>query len=77
MLLELLIQNRFEFILVFNSDQTIVENTKYLMTPKFDDLLLALIEILLCKIHALEDFTNISHVKYVVRFCRSWKEILS
>jgi len=46
------------------------------MTPKLYDMLLALVEVLICLIHTLEDLGNITHVKNVMTLRRGWQEVL-
>lgn len=44
------------------------------MSPQFNNLLFAFIKTLVCKVEALEDFRNVSHVKNVVTFSGSRQE---
>jgi len=47
------------------------------MTPEFDNLLFAFVVVFLSFVHALEDFADVSHVKYVVRLQRCWQELIN
>jgi hypothetical protein len=62
--------------LVLDRDKTIVEDSKDLVTPKFDEVFFGVLVCLLGHVEALEDFADISHVENIVRLGRSRKELL-
>lgn len=70
-LTELLVKDSFELVLIFDRDQTIMEDTKDLVAPKFDDVFFGVLICLLSHVEALEDLTDISHVEDIVRLGRS------
>jgi len=46
-----------------------MENSKDFMAPKFNYYFLTFVIVFLSFVHSLEYLADVSHVKYIVRFC--------
>ena len=53
-----------------------MEHSEYLVGPKFDHLFFAFVVIFFGFIHSLENLTDVSHIENIVRFGRSWQEVI-
>jgi hypothetical protein len=65
-----------ELLSVFKGVESVMEHTEHLMAPELDDVLFALIEILVGLIHALEYLRDVAHVKDVVGLGGGRQEVL-
>ena len=66
---------RFEFVSIVIGVESILEDSHDLMSPEFDDVVFALVEVFVSLVKALENFGDISHVEDVVTLCRGWQEL--
>lgn len=74
--LELLVQVGLELLSVFEGVKSVLEDSQDLMSPQLNDVLLAFVEVLICKVYSLEYLGDVSHVEDVVRLGWSWQEVL-
>jgi hypothetical protein len=54
-----------------------MEDSHGLMDPKTVDGELRIAVEFIEDVDTLDNFADISHIEHIVRFCRSWKEVIS
>lgn len=64
--LKLIIQKLLELGLILDINESVGKDTKDLVTPELDDLLLLLIQVLVSQIQSLEDLGDVSHIELVM-----------
>ena len=74
--LALVIDHLLELLTILEANESIMEHSEDLMTPKFDNLFFALVIILVSEEKTLEDLRDVAHVVNVMSLFRCGQEIL-